>query len=194
MDWSEPVPTETFPLLVALACHDLRTPLATISGATKMLTRQGSLGETEQRLTALMEGAADEMASLLDQLALAARIACGRYEPRVRRVDTLELAETSDQRISVGGEGTVVETDVEAVTEALKSFALAALRHGDLTDVAWTVDGRRLVLAPLGVEAAAVVAGSSPRDLRCLVGRMVIETLGGQVTGAAETVTVELAA
>jgi signal transduction histidine kinase len=194
MPTSEPAPTETFSLLVALACHDLRTPLATVSGATKMLTRQGTLGETQQRLAELMDGAAGEMASLLDQLTLAARIACGRYEPRVRAVDTLELAETPDQRISVAGAGTVVETDVEAVTEALKSFALAALRHGDLAGVAWTVDGRRLVLAPLGEEAAAVVAGNTPRDLRCLVGRMVIETLGGQVTGAAETVTVELAA
>jgi signal transduction histidine kinase len=39
----------SFPRLVSLAAHDLRTPLATIHGFAQTLIRMGDLGEPKQR-------------------------------------------------------------------------------------------------------------------------------------------------
>src|ERR671925_530605 len=93
------------PRLVSLACHDLRTPLATVNGFAKTLTRTGALAERESHFVDLIEAAADQMTSLLDQLGLAARIESGRYEPVLAAGDTLELATSEDERIAAEGSG-----------------------------------------------------------------------------------------
>ena len=183
---------ERFARLVTVACHDLRTPLATINGVAKMLVRQGTLAEPEARLAGLADAAAVEMASLLDQLGLAARIAAGCFEPQRRDADTLELASSPDERVAVVGAGETVCTDVDAVSGALDGLALAALRHGLLAEVTWTVTGRTLLLAPLPEHAAAVVLGSSARELGPLVARMVLEALGGTVALEGEALRVTL--
>jgi signal transduction histidine kinase len=169
---------QRFARLVALACHDLRTPLATVNGFAKTLARGGTLGEREARFVDLITAAADQMASLLDLLALAARIESGRYEPVLASADTFELATSGDERIATEGTGEAIETDVTAVRSALASLARCAAVHGGLTRVTWSVDGRRLTLSPLG-ESADVVTGESPRDLGALVARLAIEQLGG---------------
>jgi signal transduction histidine kinase len=184
---------EGFARLVSLACHDLRTPLATVNGVVKMLVRQGGLGEREARLALMADAAAEEMTSLLARLGLAARIAAGRYEPHRRDADTRVLASAPDARITVAGAGVMLSTDVDAVAGALADLAQAALRHGGLSRVTWTVDGRTLLLAPVVDQAAAVVEGSSPRELGALVARMVIEALGGSVGLEGEALRVELA-
>jgi len=188
------MPEDGFARLVTLACHDLRTPLATVNGVAKLLVRQGGLSESDARLAGMIDGAAEEMASLITLLALAARIASGRYAPQLREADTLALASLADDRVEVAGSGVTVSTDVESVSEALAGLALAALRHGGLPAVSWTVTGRTLVLSPLPEAAAAVVEGSLPRDLRALVARMVLEALGGRLEREGETLRVELAA
>jgi signal transduction histidine kinase len=167
--------------LVTLACHDLRTPLATVDGVAKLLVRRGELSDEGARLAGLIDGAAAELASLIDQLSVAARIASGQYEPRCRDVEAHELAAASDERIAVTGRGETVSTAPEAVSAALERLAIAALRYGDVPAVTWTVTGRTLILDPLAAAAAPVVEGSSPRDLGALVARMVIEALGGTV-------------
>jgi signal transduction histidine kinase len=184
---------EGFARLVSLACHDLRTPLATVNGVAKMLARQAGLPEREARLAAMADAAAEEMASLLDRLGLAARIAAGRYEPHRRDADTRALASAADERITVAGDGELVSTDVDAVSVALADLARAALRHGGLSRVTWTVTGATLVLTPVVEQAAPVVEGSSPRELGPLVARMVIEALGGSVALEGEALRVELA-
>lgn len=178
--------------LVALACHDLRTPLATVDGVAKLLVRRGDLSDEGARLAGLIDGAAAELASLIDQLSVAARIASGSYEPRCRDVETHELAAASDKRIAVSGRGETVSTAPEAVAGALERLAVAALRYGDVPAVTWTVTGRTLVLDPLTAAAAPVVEGSSPRDLGALVARMVIETLGGTLSTERGSLRVEL--
>jgi light-regulated signal transduction histidine kinase (bacteriophytochrome) len=187
------IAADRFPGLVSLACHDLRTPLATVNGIAKMLVRRGGLAEPEARLAAMIDAAAADMASLLDELSLAARIASGRYDPRLQEADTFELASSGDARITVSGHGATVTTDVAAVRAALAGLALAALRHGSLETVAWTVTGRNLLLAPLRERAAAVVQGSEPRDLPSLVARMVLEALGGRLVLEGDALRVELA-
>src|SRR2546421_950565 len=82
----------SFPRLVSLAAHDLRTPLATIHGFAQTLVRMDDLDETKRRYMEMIDAASRQLAELLDELGLAARISGGRYEPNLQPVDTLELA------------------------------------------------------------------------------------------------------
>jgi signal transduction histidine kinase len=175
------VPDSRFPRVVSLACHDLRTPLATVYGFARTLTRAGTLDERSARFVGMIEEAAEQMTDLLDQLGWLARIEAGRFEPMLVEVDTVELATADDERVGVDGAGTTVETDGTAVRRGLLSFAIAAVRHGAIERVTWTVQGRELSLAPVVHDAASVVTGEDPRDLGSLVARGVIEALGGSV-------------
>jgi signal transduction histidine kinase len=183
---------DTFARLVSLACHDLRTPLATINGFAKTLIRVSDLEEREERFVELIDEAAGQMTGLLDELGLAARIAAGRYEPVLVAADTFELASAPDARILTVGHGGQVETDSAALRRALEALAIAAVRFGGVESVSWTVVGRELVLAPVTAEAAPVVSGEAPRDLGALVARMTIERLGGTLALEGETLRVVL--
>jgi signal transduction histidine kinase len=183
---------ERFPRLVSLACHDLRTPLATIFGFARTLNRMDQPDERTARFLGMIEAAAEQMTELLDELGAAARIEAGRWEPVLREVSTSELARTDDERVTVEGRGEAVETDAEAVGRALRSLALAAVRHGPTERVTWTIDGRNLELAPVRPAAAPVVSGESQRDLGCLVARLVIEELGGALELDGETLRVRV--
>jgi signal transduction histidine kinase len=183
---------DQFPRLVSLACHDLRTPLATIFGFARTLTSTERDDERTARFLGMIEAAAEQMTELLDQLGAAARIEAGRWEPVLREVDTVELARTNDHRIAVHGQGATIATEVEAVERALGALALAAIRHGPAERVTWTVDGRELDLAPVRPGAAPVVTGESQRDLGSLVARLVLEELGGSLELDGETLRVRL--
>jgi signal transduction histidine kinase len=178
--------------LVSLACHDLRTPLATVNGFAKTLTRTGTLGEREAHFVDLIEAAADQMTSLLDMLGLAARIESGRYDPVLAEADTLELATSTDERIATEGAGESIETDVAAISRSLESLARCAALHGGLHRVTWQVAGHRLTLSPLAEDARHVVTGESPRDLGALVARLAIEHFGGSLAVDGDTLVVKL--
>jgi signal transduction histidine kinase len=173
-----------FARLVSLACHDLRTPLATIFGFSRMLERAGNLDAQPARFVGMITEASGEMGVLLDELSTVARIEAGRWEPALIEADTLDLALTDDDRVTVTGRGETIQTDPTVVRRALKAFAVAAVRHGPVDAVTWTVDGRSLELAEITADAAPVVAGEDIRDLGAIVGRTVIEQLGGSLTVA----------
>ena len=181
-----------FPRVVSLACHDLRTPLATIFGFARTLTRAGDLDERTMRFLGMIEEASEQMTGLLDELGVAARIEGDRWEPVLRAADTLELATSDDERVAAEGEGETIETEPEAVGQALLSLAIAAARYGPAEQVTWRVSGRDLELAPITADAAPVVTGESFRDLGSLVARMVIEQLGGSLALDGETLRVRL--
>jgi signal transduction histidine kinase len=184
---------DRFAALVVLACHDLRTPLATVAGFSKTLVRTGELSERDARFVEMIDEASAQMALLIDQLGLAARIESGRYDPLPFDTDTLELAASSgDERVVVEGTGAIVETDSVTVSRALAALAVAALRFGELSLVTWTVNGRELTLTPVTPAAAPVVAGTDPRDLGALVARTAIERLGGSVTVEGESLRVRI--
>jgi hypothetical protein len=184
---------DRFAALVGLACHDLRTPLATVSGFAKTLVRTGELGDRDGRFIEMIDEAADELKGMVDQLALAARIASGRYEPMPLDADTLELASASgDGRVRVVGEGAVVETDGAVVARSLGWIASAALRFGEIEEITWTVAGRDLSLAPVTPAAAPVVEGVDRRDLGALVARTALEALGASVALAGESLRVRI--
>ncbi|HEX3805718.1 MAG TPA: histidine kinase dimerization/phospho-acceptor domain-containing protein [Gaiellaceae bacterium] len=183
---------ERFPRLVSLACHDLRTPLATIYGFARTLNRLGGVDERSARFLAMIEQAAEQMTGLLDDLGVASRIESSRWEPVVRDANTLELAHSDDERIAVEGTGETIETEAETIERALGALAVAAIRHGPVERVTWRVAGRELQLAPITAAAAPVVSGETLRDLGSLVARLVIEALGGSVELAGETLRVRL--
>jgi signal transduction histidine kinase len=183
---------ETFPLVVSLACHDLRTPLATIFGFARTLNRMEEHDERTTRFLGMIEDAAEQMTELLDGLGALARIQAGRWEPAFRELDTAELAASEDPRVTVEGAGEQVETEVDAVGKALRSLASAAIRFGPAERVTWTVRGRELELRPVTEASAPVLSGDEVRDLGSLVARAVIEQLGGSFAVDGDVVRVRL--
>ncbi len=181
---------ERFPRIVSLACHDLRTPLATVYGFARTLTRSEGHDERTARFLGMIETASEQMTELLDELGVAARVLGGRFEPAPREIDTLDLVQTDDPRITVGGTGATVETDADTAAKALRSLALAALRHGPVERVGFAVDGRTIELAPVTVAAAPIVTGDEVRDLGALVARIVLDALDVSIELDGETLRV----
>lgn len=186
----------SFARLVSLACHDVRTPLATVHGFVKTLERTVELDAPADRYVEMIGLASTEMAELLDTLSVAARIESGRYDPARRSVDTLELARHARERldgVEVSGTGTTIETDLESVDRAVTSLARCAIRHGGLEEVAVGVDGALVTVSPITPASAPVVLGEDLRDLRAAVAVRVIEALGGSVSVEGDTLHIRLA-
>jgi signal transduction histidine kinase len=188
----------SFARLVSLACHDVRTPLATVHGFARTLTRQVELVPPADRYVEMIELASRQMAELLDELSLVARIEAGRYEPALRDADTLELAQAAAERLGadrvrVSGEGAVVQTDLEAVDRGVSALVQAALRHGGLDEVEVAVRGTEIDVSPVTESSSGVVLGRELRDLGAAVAVRLIETLGGSVGVSSQTLTIRLA-
>jgi signal transduction histidine kinase len=181
-----------FARLVSLACHDVRTPLATVFGFARMLERNGQLDAQALRFAGMISEASNEMTGMLDELSTVARIEAGRWEPALAEADTLELATSDDERVAASGRGETIETDVPAVRRSLRALGIAAVRHGPVESVTWAVDGRTLELGEITEAAAPVVAGEEIRDLGSLVARRVIESLGGSMEVAGDRLRVVL--
>jgi signal transduction histidine kinase len=178
---------DDFSRLVSLACHDLRTPLATVSGFAKTMLRMDELDEDKRlRYLGLIDTSAGELAELLDLLSLAARIEGGRYEPVVREADSLELAPEG-----ATGTGTTVLVDPEPVERALAALRGAAARHGGV-DVAASVDGPRVTFDPVVAAAAPIVLGETAKDLGAAVAVRLVRSLGGEVVLDGERLVVTL--
>jgi signal transduction histidine kinase len=187
-----------FSRLVSLACHDLRTPLATVYGFARTLVRGGGLEPPNDRYVEMIDAASAQLAELLDELSLAARIESGRYEPTLREADTLELARAAaarleEERVGVSGSGARLETDAEAVERGLAALFQSALRHGGLDSVTVEVHGLDVRLAPVTAASAPVVLGDDLRDLGAAVAARLVARLGGSLSVEGETLTIRLA-
>jgi signal transduction histidine kinase len=188
----------SFAKLVTLACHDVRTPLATIHGFAKTLERMSELEPPADRYVEMIGEASHQMAGLLDALSLAARIEGGRYEPVRREVDTLELATSArerlgDDRVHVTGEGATISTDEDAADHGVSALVRCALRHGGLEEVAVALRGSEIDVSPVTAGSARVVLGEDLRDLGAAVAVRAISALGGSVSLTGETLTIRLA-
>ena len=82
-----------------LACHDLRTPLATVHGFAHTLARDEGLDETSARYVGMIGTASEQIGELIDQLSVVSRLEAGRYDPPLRSVETLELARAAAARL-----------------------------------------------------------------------------------------------
>ena len=189
----------SFPRLVSLAAHDLRTPLATIHGLAQTLVRMGNLEEPKQRYLEMIDLAARQLAELLDELGLAARIEGGRYEPNLQPADTRELAagaaeELGTDRVRVDGDGTSVQVDRESMQRGVSALAQAALRHGGLEQVNVRVDGPVIAISPVTAASGPVLLGQDLRDLGAAVAVLLVEAHGGSVSLDGDVLSVRLAA
>jgi signal transduction histidine kinase len=185
-----------FSQLVSLACHDLRTPLATIFGFARTLSKL-DLEDAPGRYVEMIEAASGQMAELLDELSLVARIEAGRYEPALGEADSLELArqaatDLGEERVVVSGEGTLVRVDPEAVRRALGKLAKAAARHGGHDEVALAVRGGVFEVTPVSGTAAPVLLGDELRELGAAAAAALIRALGGSLAVEDERLIVTL--
>ncbi len=187
----------SFARLVSLACHDLRTPLATVHGFARTLARDDALEPPADRYVEMIDAASEQIAELLEELSLAAQIEAGRYEPVPRETDTLELARAAaarlgEERVSVSGEGAAVETDVHAVERGLAALFQSALRHGGLDSIAVEVAGEVVRVSPVTAASAPVVLGEDLRDLGAAVAARLVARLGGSLAVEGETLAIRL--
>jgi signal transduction histidine kinase len=187
-----------FARLVSLGCHDVRTPLATVHGFAKTLERVAELEPPADRYLQMIGQASAQMAELLDELSLAARIESGRYEPALREADTLAFARAARERlgedlVQVSGEGATISTDLEAVDRGISALVQSVLRHGGLDEVALVVRGTEIEVSPVTPASAPVVLGEELRDLGAAVAVRAIETLGGAVIVDGDTLKISLA-
>jgi signal transduction histidine kinase len=188
---------DAFARLVSLACHDLRTPLATVHGFATTLAR-GGLEPPGDRYVEMIEAASAQLAELIDELSLASRIESGRYEPTLREADTLELAQAAaarlgEDRVQVSGSGAAIETDADALERGLAALFQSALRHGGLDRVEVKVNGVDVRLSRVTAASAPVVLGEDLRDLGAAVAARLVARLGGSLSIEGETLAIRLA-
>ena len=186
-----------FSNLVSLACHDLRTPLATVYGFARTITRADGLDATLAGYSEMIETASQQLAELIDELSLASRIAGGRYDPKLETVTTGELAAAAAERlgaerVGVSGDGGEVTVDVEATKRTVSALVQCALRHGGLDRVEVVADGAELRVSPITPASAPVVLGEDLRDLGAAVAVMHVERLGGTVSVDGDALTIRL--
>jgi len=192
------LPDDTdFARLVSLACHDLRTPLATVHGFATTLAR-GGLEPPGDRYVEMIEAASAQLAELIDELSLASRIESGHYEPTLREADTLELAQAAaarlgEDRVQVSGSGAAIETDGDALERGLAALFQSALRHGGLDGVEVEVNGVDVRLSRVTAASAPVVLGEDLRDLGAAVAARLVARLGGSLSVEGETLAIRLA-
>jgi signal transduction histidine kinase len=175
----------SFAGFVSLACHDLRTPLATVSGFAHTLRATESLGDPADRYVAMIQAASEQMAELLEDLGVVARIEAAKYHPSLTEADTLELAEGAAARVgekaTASGTGGMVRVDRDGVQRGLAALARCALRHGGLEQVALAADGAMVWVEPVTPGAAPVVLGDELKDLGAAAARRLVEELGGSI-------------
>jgi signal transduction histidine kinase len=180
------VASPSFAQLVSLACHDLRTPLATASGFARTLERLDEIGHPARRYVEMIGAATDQLANLLDLLSAASRIESGRFDPQLRPANTRALADAAAARLdaeraSVGGEGIEVRADPDSAATSVSSLAEAARRHGGLERITLTVAGPTVAIAPIVENAGAIAIGEDLRDFAAAVGVRVLQTSGASL-------------
>ena len=150
---------ENFARFVSLACHDLRTPLATVAGFAHTLEGMDGIEDPAARYIGIMKAAGEQMGELLDALGLVARIEAGRYEPALVEVDSLELTQAAAAKLgdqaAAGGSGGTVRVDREPVEAGLAALALCAVRHGGLERIELTASDATVEISPIPAAACA---------------------------------------
>jgi signal transduction histidine kinase len=189
------VGSDSFARFVSLACHDLRTPLATVSGFAHTL-RENDLGQPADRYVEMIQAASGQIADILDDVGLAARIEAGRYEPNLTEADTLELAEAAarlvGEKVAAGGTGSVVQVDRDVSERALAALARCALRHGGLERVELTAEGPVVSILPVLESVAPIILGEDMKDLGAAAGGRFVESVGGSLAVEGDRLLVRL--
>jgi signal transduction histidine kinase len=176
---------ERFARLVSLACHDLRTPLATVYGFARTLAHT-DLEAPADRYVEMIEAASDQLDMLIEELAILARIEAGHFDPQLAELDSLQLAhaaarELEEGRVDVVGSGQAIRAPEKEMRHALAQLARAASRHGGIDSVSLAVDGATVTISPVTRASAPVLLAVEPRDLGAASATALIRALGGSV-------------
>jgi hypothetical protein len=132
---------ESYPALISLAVHELRTPANIVWGYLKMLTRDGqsTLGANERHLVEQAEKSCARLAELVAELSDVANLDAGQAPMARRRVDLFGLVgeaaagshegEDRGVRVDVRGQsaGASVEGDPDRLRPALAAHPIVAV-------------------------------------------------------------------
>jgi signal transduction histidine kinase len=193
---------DSFPARVGAACHDLRTPLATVFGFARTLERQGGLDERQARYVEMIIAGADDLNRLIEDLAVVARIEAGSFAARHEAVDPRALASEAAAELGgrlgsareVGGPSgradRAVRTDRKLAVAALASLAEAGLRRQRRKEeVGFEIDSRGAVeFGPLA-DGFALLEGDG-RDLHLSAARAVLGELGARLEAVGDRIRV----
>lgn len=176
---------DSFARFVSLACHDLRTPLATVGGFAHTLDRTAEIKEPARRYVQMIQAAADQIGELLEELGLVARIEAGRYQPSLVAADALELAraaaERAGEKVHAEGAGGTVLVDREPAERALSALARCAFRHGALERVDLVCEGATVAIGPVTPQTAPILLAEDLKDLGAATARRVVEAMEGSI-------------
>jgi signal transduction histidine kinase len=187
----------TFAQLVSLACHDLRTPLATASGFAHTLQRLDTIAAPADRYVEMIGAASQQMTDLLDLLGAAARIEAGRFEVQAREADSRALtdeavAQLDDGEARADGTGAPVQVDPNWAHNALAALGGCVRRHGALEQVAFAVDGPEVSIGPVGEGVGEIALGDDLKDFGAAVGTRVLREMGAELAVDGERLVVRL--
>jgi signal transduction histidine kinase len=193
----KPVATQpTFAQLVSLACHDLRTPLATASGFAHTLQRLDGIAAPADRYIEMIGAASEQMAQLLDLLGAAARLESGRFEPQLRELDSRELVDAAAERLgeeaTVEGTGAQVTVDAVWVETGLAALGECIRRHGALAQVAYAVDGPEVAIGPVRNGVGPIALGEDLKDFGAAVATRVLPAMDAKIEVDGERLVVRL--
>ena len=133
---------------VAVASHDLRTPLSVVKGYAELLVTAGAAMPEEDRERHLRTIArqADHLSTIVEDLLTVSRLDAGRLDPEPVAVDLARLVPGvvdelgAPDRVDVDvAEGVVACADFDHVTRIVRNLVENACRYGDGTVV---VSGR----------------------------------------------------
>ena len=183
--------------LFSLGANDARTPLATLTGYSRTLARELA-DDPRGDYAATLEESVAAIASIVEQLAVVARIREGRYTPpSPEAVTTEDLARASatalgPERVEVRGEGTTITVAREPVEDALTACARATMRHGGTDLVAIEALETTLTFQPIHENARGVLSGTEIREFGVAAALLVLRTLGSTTAVVDDRFVVEL--
>jgi signal transduction histidine kinase len=186
-----------FAQVVSLACHDLRTPLATVHGFARTIERLEPVDERTRRYVGLIVEGSAQIADLLERLALISRIERGTYEPVLQTFDSRELAEAAAGLVEVGrvrvqGEGSPTAVEPGATERSVAAFLTCAIRHGESERLECAVHGREVTITPVSEQSGPILLGEDLRDFGAVAARIHLEALGASVAVEGDALRVEL--
>ena len=125
----------------------------------------------------MIETASQQLAELLDELSLAARIEGGRYDPKLESVDTGELAAAAAERlgaerVGVSGEGRSSRSTRRRPSARCRLWCSARSGTAGSTTSTSSPTDQELRVSPITPASAPVVLGEDLRDLGAAVAVM----------------------
>jgi signal transduction histidine kinase len=189
---------ERFLQALRTACHDLRTPLAVVSGFARTLARADLAPPTDRHVQMIVD-ASDQLEELIDELSIVVGIRSDRFTPTLAEVDSLALAqaaaaELEEGRVEVTGAGQIVRVPERETRRAIRQLARAASRHGGVDSVRLEVEGASLTISPVTRASAAVLLGEESKELGALAASSLVRAIEGSVEVEGERLLIRLPA